>query len=88
MKSLSRIVVAAAVLFSMLVLISLSASSAKKKDRNCLNRCAADYRYCLKKAKDYNYKERISAGNVCIKEKNTCVGLCPDAMVFRKNTPD
>ncbi len=88
MKRLPRIFVAAAALLSMLVLVSLSASSAKKKDQNCLNRCAADYRYCLKKARNYNYKERISAGNVCIREKNTCVNLCPDALVFQKNTPD
>ncbi|HPV40423.1 MAG TPA: hypothetical protein PKX40_04525 [Spirochaetota bacterium] len=88
MKRLFRIFFVAAMACSMLALISISASSAKKKDRNCLNRCAADYRYCLKKARDYNYKERISAGNVCIKEKNTCINLCPDALMFKKNTPD
>jgi hypothetical protein len=80
MKRLVTIFIAAVVVMTGFVVVSTSVFSAvKKKDRICINRCIGDYRFCLKKSKDSaTYKERISAENECIRQKNICMGVCPD----------
>jgi hypothetical protein len=53
-------------------------NAVKKKDQNCLNRCAADNKLCIKKSKNKKYKARIADENECIRQRNTCIDLCPD----------
>ncbi len=83
MKKASGIFVAAAAAAALLIMLSLPASSAKKKDQNCLNKCAANNKFCFRKARGSRYKDRVSAENDCIREKNTCINLCPEE--FRVN---
>jgi len=83
MKRLMTILIAAAVVMTGLVALSTSVFSAvKKKDRICINRCVNDYRFCLRKSKSdaSSYKDGISLQNECIRQKNICIGLCPDQL--------
>lgn len=71
---------AAAMTTAVLIMISVTASGAKKKDQNCVNRCQAENKICFKKARGNDkYKDRLAAENNCLHERNTCVALCPDA---------
>ncbi len=84
MKRIPAIFLAIATVFTIFLMISMIASSpetfaAKKKDQNCLNRCASDNKVCFQKAKKNSYKDQITAQNECLRLKNTCIGLCPDA---------
>ncbi|MBP7737638.1 MAG: hypothetical protein KA369_16775 [Spirochaetes bacterium] len=82
MKRFMTILVATAVVMTGFVLSTSVSNAAKKKDRVCINRCISDYRFCLKKAKSSaaTYKERISSENECIRQKNICMGVCPDQL--------
>ncbi len=83
MKRFLMLFLAAAMMSSGLVGLSTSLfGAARKKDRACLNRCVNDYRFCLKKSKSdaSSYKDGLSLQNECIRQKNICIGLCPDQL--------
>lgn len=83
MKRFMTIFVAAAAVAAGFAVLSTSVFSAvKKKDRICINRCVNDYRFCLRKSKSdaASYKDGISLQNECIRQKNICIGLCPDQL--------
>ncbi len=79
MKKVSTIFAGVGMLFIVFFIISISASAAKKKDYNCLNRCKSDYKVCVKNVRMLKYKERMAGENECRRLGDTCVALCPDA---------
>ena len=78
MKKVFAIFVGVAMLFAAFFIISISASASKKKDQNCINRCIADNKKCYDNAKGLKVIDRMASEDECIRQKNTCIALCPE----------
>ncbi len=77
MRKVPVVIIAAAMLFMALLIISITAS-ASKKDPNCINRCKTDYNNCLKETKRLKIIDRMASEDECIRTKNNCIALCPE----------